>query len=407
MESRYTVYRNQPMATVLSAAMRRLLPALAVAAGWVFVADAQAADDQYWCSKKAAPCIVSASRNGTPVTPSDPVYDVTVTAFSGDGSEGALWNVQRSNGDHDLGAAALGDHWSVTLDLYHVAPGVASQYADNVTVKRAPASDGTVTIAGDPVTVEEGGDCDTSAHPWTCPNRAKGESKALLQGRVIDYDSSTDLQRRSMRGMNYSTNVAATSIPPEIENDPATGADQLLLRLANHHLHPDGSVFEGFVHLRIPNFFLRVVYEIDNPSTLTASGLKTTGAGGGTVSITQETGRDAMLVDVTGITFSQRLLRIRRGKIVPTKPTRLRAERTGRHSARIRFHRSKPRGSNVTSYVVRCSAKNASARAFATHPRLHLTALVEGRAYRCRVRARSKAGAGPKSKRVTIPAHAG
>jgi hypothetical protein len=389
--------------------MRRLLPVLAVALGCVFAAAAQAADGQYWCDAKAAPCVLSAARNGTPVAPSDPAYDLSVLGSETEGSTDALWSVKRSNGDHDLGAAALGDHWTVTLDMGDVVPRVASQYADNVTVTRSAAAGGThhVTIAGDPVTFEDNEKCDTSVDPWTCPFKADGESKALLQGEVTDYGSWTDVpQRESMFGLNYSTNIAVSSIPPEIENDPATGAQRLLLRLANQHERPNGAVFKGFVHLRIPNRFLKVVYEIDDPSSLTTGGLTTAGGGGGTATIEQEAGDDAMLVDVTGITFSQRLLRIRRGKIVPTKPTKLQAERTGRHGARIRFHRSRSRGSKVTTYTAKCKAKDASASAFATKPPLRLTQLEAGTAYRCRVRARSRAGLGPNSKSVTIPAHA-
>jgi hypothetical protein len=68
--------------------------------------------------------------------------------------------------------------------------------------------------------------------------------------------------------------MAATGLPPEIVNDPTTGAPQLLVRLANPHFRQDGStVFHGFAHQRIPNAFLREVYAIDSPATLTTSGL--------------------------------------------------------------------------------------------------------------------------------------
>lgn len=388
--------------------MRRLLPGLAVVLGCVFAADAGAADGQYWCGTHAPPCIESATRAGVAVNPTDPDFDVTVIGFAGGGSHDALWDVQRLGvpDASDLGASELGVHWTVTIDTGASVPRVASEYADDVTVTRQLKSGGyRVTIAGVPVTFENNDECNVSTYPWTCPFKASSERKAIFQGQVTDYGAWEDVpQREAMFGMNYSTNVAVTSLPPEIEDDPATGAQRLLLRMANQHKRPNGQVFQGFAHLRIPNRFLRSVYEIDDPSALTTSGLTTSGGGGGTVSITQEAGDDAMLVDVTGITFSQRLLRINRGKIIPTKPTRLRAERTGRHGARIFFKRSRSRGSKVTSYGVKCTGKDASASASATKPPIRLTELEEGVSYRCRVRPRSKAGPGPRSKRVTVSA---
>ncbi|HKP90671.1 MAG TPA: fibronectin type III domain-containing protein [Thermoleophilaceae bacterium] len=389
--------------------MRRLLPLLAVALGCVFATDAGAADGQYWCGTHAPPCIESATRDGAAIGPGDPTFDVGVTGFTGDGSHSALWDVTRPGADDpfELGAAERSVRWTVTIDMGATIPRVVFQYGGDLAVTRATGPGGAhrITIASNPVTLENNDECNVSTFPWTCPFRASSERKGTLQGQVTDYDAWDDVpQRESFLGMNYSTNIAVTSLPPEIEADPATGAQRLLLRLANQHERPSGEVFRGFVHLRIPNRFLRLVYGVDDPSALTTSGLTTSGGGGGTASVTQEAGDDAMLVDVTGITFSQRLLRIRRGKIVPTKPTRLRAERTGRHGARIFFKRSRSRGSKVTSYAVKCRGDNASAEGSATKPPVRLTQLEEGVSYRCRVRPRSKAGQGPSSKRVTVPA---
>jgi hypothetical protein len=407
-DSRQDVQRTGPPPPCYVAAMRRLLPALVVL-GCVFAADAGAADGQSWCGTHAPPCIESATRDGAAIGPADPNFDVAVTGFTGAGSHDALWDVERVGAPDpfELGAAERSILWTVTIDFGTNVPRVASQYADNVTVTREPRPGGrhAITISGNPVIFENNDECNVSTYPWTCPSRASSERKGTLQGQVTDYGAWDDVpQREAFLGMNYSTNIAVTSLPPEIENDPATGAQRLLLRLANQHERPSGEVFQGFVHLRIPNRFLRRVYDIDDPSALVTSGLTTSGGGGGTVSITQEAGDDAMLVDVTGITFSQRLLRIKRGKIVPTKPTKLRAERTGRHGARIFFKRSRSRGSKVTSYGVKCTGKDASASASATKPPMRLTELEEGVSYRCRVRPRSKAGQGPKSKRVTVPA---
>ena len=388
--------------------MRRLLPVAAVSLASVFAADAGAADGRYWCGTHAPPCIESATRDGAAIGPANPTFDVAVTGFTSDGSHTALWDVERVGAadPFELGAAERSVRWTVTIDFGTNVPRVASQYADDVTVTRDPRPGGrhAITISGHPVIFENNDECNVSTYPWTCPKRASSERKGTLQGQVTDYGAWDDVpQREAFLGMNYSTNIAVTSVPPEIEGDPATGAQRLLLRLANQHERPSGEVFQGFVHLRIPNKFLKRVYEIDDPSALTTSGLTTSGGGGGTVSIAQEGGDDAMLVDVTGITFSQRLIRIKRGNIVPTKPTKLRAERTGRHGARIFFKRSRSRGSKVTSYSANCRAKLASASASATKPPIRLTELEPGVAYKCWVQPHSKAGEGPASKTVTVP----
>src|SRR5215210_8043539 len=120
--------------------MRRLLPALAVVLGCLFAADAGAADGQYWCGTHAPPCIESATRDGTAIGPGDATFDVAVTGFTGAGSHDALWDVERVGAPDpfELGAAERSVLWTVTIDFGTDEPRVASQYADNFTVTRAP-----------------------------------------------------------------------------------------------------------------------------------------------------------------------------------------------------------------------------------------------------------------------------
>jgi hypothetical protein len=389
--------------------MRRPLFLIAAVFGCLLGAGpAQAADSADWCSAKAPPCIVSASREGTPVAATDPNFDVRVVESDVEKSKNLLWHISKP-ASAELGSGEIGKHWALTIDTGDIVPRVSSEYGDDVTVTRQPQPGGTyrITIAGTPVTTTNNDDCDTSVWPWTCPATATSEFQGYFAGEVTDYGTWEDVdQREAMYGIHYARNIAVTSLPPEIEDDPATGAQQLLIRMANQHAHPDGSPFVGFLHMRIPNRFLRLTYGVDDPASMTSTSLKTS-IGAGSASVTQEPGADAMLVDVTGITFSHRLLRIRRGTVVPTKPTKVHAERTSKHGARIRFQRSKSRGSKVTSYVARCTAKHAAASGNATGPPIKLGELEEGVAYRCRVRARSKAGPGPWSKPVNLPAKPG
>jgi Fibronectin type III domain len=340
-----------------------------------------------------APCIESFTVNGA--TP-DPAYDVTVQPAGADGEHQLLWNVTKS-GDFELGAAARNDVFSFTIDTGTVVPRVAFTHGGDVAVTRTVdvEHDGTyhVTITASPILLT--GECNQSAWPWTCPSTATQQWDGYLDGEITDYGSWDDVaQRSAMWGMNFATNIAATSVPPEIASDPTTGVDQLLVRLANPHYESNGTtVFHGFVQLRIPNSFLREAYGIDDPTTLTSAGLdpELTGTGG-TVTVTQESGDAALLVDATGLTFSARTLRLHQGVIKPGKPTHLKAKRKAAHRAKLRFHASTARGSKVTGYKARCVAPSGKVKAKGHASPVKVTGLQAGVSYVCQVRAKSKAG---------------
>jgi Fibronectin type III domain len=364
-----------------------------------------------WCSDGAsAPCIESATRNGSTVTSSDPTWSLYTVPITPSASTEFLWGVSK-NGDFQLGSAALTDDWVVTMDVGAEVPRVVFTHGTDVTVTRTADGDGTyhVTVAATPIVIV--GECNQSVWPWTCPETATQEWDGYLDGQITDYGAWSDVdQRNSMYGMDYSTNVAATSLPPEIVNDPTTGAERLLVRLANPHFLEDGTtVFTGFAHQRIPNAFLHEVYAIDSPSTLTTSGLApiVTGAGASTVTVTEDSGGGAMLVDATGLTFSARKLVVNRGIITPTRPRNVHARRLGPHSGRLRFDPATPRGSRITGYAARCVHNASVVTATGSGSPLTVSGLHQGVGYDCRVRAISKAGPGTLSALDYMPAHAG
>jgi hypothetical protein len=228
---------------------------------------------------------------------------------------------------------------------------------------------------------------------------------------VFDFNFMSDpAERDSTYGLDYASNIAATEIPPEIVPDPATGAQHILVQLANPHFLMDGTtVFTGFVHQRIPNSFLRVVYGIDAPATLATSGLVPTvsgpAAGSGSVSVTEEPGGGAMLVDATGLTFSARKLVVHRGVITPTRPPHPQAIRLGPSTGRIRFDPASPRGSRITGYRARCVAPNGSSvQAARSGSPIPLAGLRGRTPYDCTVRASSKAGLGAPTLKFRLPA---
>lgn len=368
----------------------------------------------FWCSDGVAPpCVESAFVNGTEVKSGDPNWDVDALLVTPDetgGSSVILWNVQsKTNANNfELGPDSLDDTWQVTIDAGTVKPRVNWALGDKVSVGRVDDGDGTyhVSITGNPTVVL--GDCDQSVWPWSCPSTATMEWNGYFGGEVTDYNAWADeTQREAMTGMDYFTNISATSMPPELSYD-SSGVPFILLRLANPHYYPDGTtVFQGFAHVRIPNQFLKQVYGIDDPSTLTGAGLdpSVSGSGSGTISVTQETGGDAMLVNVDGLTFSHRIVRVKRGTITPTKPTNVHAHRKGPRLGTVTFRPSRPRGSRIIGYRAVCVQHNGNS--FLARGRsspIVLDGLTRGVAYSCTVRARSKAGPSLPSAKVRMPA---
>jgi hypothetical protein len=362
------------------------------------------AADGPWCPAPA-PCIVSASVNGTTVDETDTDYDLTLLHSTAGGSNDLLWTVQREGGGdpYELSpTGSLSDVWVITIDAGTIEPRVAFIHGDDVTVARAGNQ---ITITASPITIT--GECDQGVWPWTCPGTATTQRDVYLDGSVTDYGVWDNVaQRKAMLGMNYATNVSATSLPPEIVNDPSTGEEQLLIRLANPHFQMDGStVFTGFAHLRIPNAFLKKAYGVDDPATLTGSGLAPSvggpSAGSGTATVAPDPAGGAMLVDITGLTFSHRLVRIKRGVITPTKPKDLRARRMGGSGAKLKFDPATARGSRIKRYEARCTQGSDVAVDRGRRSPLRVGGLGGG-SYTCRVRALSKAGPGKWSARDRI-----
>jgi hypothetical protein len=393
--------------------MKRIaIVVLVLASGLVLGNAAPAGATSDWCSDpgSSTPCIVSATLNGSTITSSDPTYDIFVSDPPGTVSHEAFWLISTATGE--LGADSLDDVWVVQFDMGPIVPRVAFTHGNDVTIVRTPDGGGSyhVTVTATPVVIL--GECDQSAWPWTCPTTATQDWNGYLDGEISDYEVWSDIaQRNSVYGMNFSSNVAATGLPPEIVNDPTTGAERLLIRLANPHFRMDGStVFVGFIHQRIPNAFLHEVYAIDSPSTLTTSGLDpiVTGpvAGSGTVSVTEEGGGGAMLVNATGMTFSTRRLLINRGVITPTKPLSVHARRLGPNSGRLRFDPATPRGSRITGYRARCAHNASVVLATGSASPLTVTGLRHGAGYDCRVTALSRAGPGTPSALIHMPARA-
>lgn len=361
-----------------------------------------------WCSDDPTPpCVVSAVRGGDPVTSSDPDWDISASQYSAEGSNNISWSVLAKAGDdpYELGAASLTEYWSVVINTGTVLPRVVFTRGDGVIVGRTVGVSSSVEVGGYPTPYAEG--CDVGVWPWTCPVIPTTGRDALMGGEITDYGAWEDVaQRESMFGMDVSTNVEAISVPPEIENGPG-GAPQLLLRLGNSHFERDGTtVFSGRVKLAIPKAFLATVYGIDEfgmiPDEPLAVAVSGSSAGSGSVSFAV-TPAD-LRVEITGLTFSSRAVRLRVGKVQPTRPTNAKAKRSSATRAKVSFKKSLSRGSKIRKYEVQCTGKGFKQTRKAKRAKSPVTVkkLTTGKSYSCQVRATSKAGPGPWSKKTAL-----
>ncbi|WP_203335783.1 fibronectin type III domain-containing protein [Nocardioides limicola] len=325
------------------------------------------------------------------------------------------------NDAHDLGAGSLSDTWSVTLDVgTWMSPRVVHGKGRNVKINRLGG--GRVQVLVQPVSVS--GQCDGSGHCWehwvpTDPSDNNIEWAGLLDLRISDFAQWTEVaQQSSFDGMHYLTNVAHTYLPPQVVA-LADGSQALRIEMENRRYRENNTLVRGAAELRIPHAFLRQVYDVPDPATMTGAGLAVGGVGIGGYSVTQDPAGGALLVRLSDITFpslygtpparaaaetrtftnarstSVRRATVRLGVITPTRPKRIRANRVapGRGVVRVGTP-SKARGAKVRGYRARCRAVGSThvRKARSSTRRIVVRQLRPGVAYRCHVRALSAAG---------------
>lgn len=397
------------------ARLMALVGLLAALLAWVAPPSTAAPSD--WCAvDPAPPCVVSATRNGVVVEPDSPDWDIAIQAVDlASGERTVLWEVQdKGEADPiDLGTAALTDRWVVTLSLGDLFPRVVSGHARAASVVRGEVLGGEgVVVTARPVAVAGG--CDFRGCPRIAP--AEQDWEARLDGHISDFGHWTNLnQRFATSGTTYWTNVADTDFPPRVLTDP-DGEEVMTLGWRRPHFRADGvTVFEARARLRIPNALLSTAYGIDLPRTLSSIGLHLTvfssgfdgrsSSGTGSFRIFQEPDRSAMVVEFRDATFASTNVQIRRGVIVPTAPTNVRAKRVTATRGWLTFRRALPQGSKITGYRASCTNRvgltlsgSVVSKSPAVTPRLR-----RGVHYRCGVRAISKAGGGRSSVLVRMP----
>jgi hypothetical protein len=352
-----------------------------------------------WCGNQAPPCVVAASRNGVAITQNDPTYVVSAFGSPQSGDFLTQWGIGDAliKGTYEtLAPGDVGVPFSITVNVGKHPPRVVAEYAGGVGVKYAfNAIPGTwqVTVSG--TAVEQGVNNDCNAITWTCPFN-ETQTIVAFQGEIHDWQQwPNPAQWNDFAGLDQWTNVELTEIPPEISGTPFTITEQL----GNSH-ELNGTVFDGFWYATLPNAFL-VDMGINDPSTLTSAGISAS-VGTGTVTVTP--GPTSTEIAITGITFSARKVRIKRGSITPTAPTLVSTRRATVTVGYLVFRAARPRGSFIRSYQGRCMAPHRLTRYGTGRGSPVRMTLTKGVRYTCQVRARASVGYGPWSKGRTMAA---
>lgn len=401
--------RTFPVAAALAA-----LFASTLTAGLVGSQPAQAAPEdpwtERWCSTDAPPCLESLTRNGTPVTESSADWEVQTSEFIPmDGYRLFMWTIE------PIGSTPLttADTWTLTYDTGTLIPEYTEAYAGKPVFQGTADGDGTyhVTYTANPVLTTDG--CDSSAEwPWPCPVTAT-DWRVQLTGEVHQKNLGPEWvgfsSGQSVDGYNgifletapddskYLYTELVNSHQYDVDKDPATTGDL--------------TVFEGQIRFRVPYAMLRNDFGVPNPATMVASSLSgTVRRGDGTTApatwhVFHDPAGPAIIIDISGLTFSLNKVRVRRGVITPTRPGDLAAERRTATRGVVGYDSARPRGARVTGHTVRCVSPGGHVRTTTGRQgQGTLTGLRPGVRYSCKVRALSKAGPGLWSGATVMPA---
>jgi len=365
-----------------------------------------------WCATSPAPCLESATLDGVPVTALDPDWEIQLSDLESDpGGDYQYFQwllVERSST-----RMSTADEWRLVLDTGTLRPRYTEGYSSRTDVDRADDGDGThhVTYQGRPVLVTSG--C-TDTYPVSCPWQAD-DWYLTFSGEVSDKASLGE----EWDGFDRSQNVDGVQYL-SLETAP-DGSKYLATEMYNSHVYDadrgpgvDETIFVGETRFRLPYRMLRDSFGVPDPATMVAGSL--TGTVSGTTSapawnVFHDPAGGGLIVDVSNLTFSKRLLKLRRGVITPTRPADVRTDRVKARKGTVRFDRAEPRGAEVRGYRVRCVARRGDHVAWGTDLAtaggqrfvMRLAGLRVGVAYDCQARATSKAGPGPWSPKKLMP----
>jgi hypothetical protein len=311
-------------------------------------------------------CIVSVTKNGTPVPPVDydvpGVYDEPYVDLLDAGTVrfGLLsTTVSSGGGPVSVGDVSPDDTWVYTVNVGSIDEnelygnirdadlsfgGTASSRTFTLTFKPTPVA--WMTEPGGPAVCSYDGGCGDET--WVADYSYDG----FVTGYVTD-DATSGLSPAEIadrRGAVQAYN--AQDAYPFYDPDTNT----LEIRMANAHFKTPGVVATGSYDTFLPNAYLINDMNVPDPGTLSSGTLTVVRAGSSdpvTSTVTHEAG--GIRVHITGITFSNPRYKIH---LKPTSPGRARwgsVHRLSRHAVRVTFRKPLANGGKpITSYDARC-----------------------------------------------------
>jgi hypothetical protein len=344
-----------------------------------------------WCGPGVpAPCLLSLTRNGVAVTADDPHYEVVMYDFGEDenGSEvDLILHTFGSPGDLDSN-----DTWSMLVDMGTRHPDETEGYAAVPVVQRiGSGSSHQLRYTGKPVLVTSG--CNDS-FPSNCPQVAQGQS--------IDFEVAIRTLKVNKEFIGFDRSQNVDTINGIFLEHTRDGEPYLESEWDNSHFLTDGTTLAvGQARFRIPWPMLHDEFDVPDPKTMVAqSFVGSINGKKASFDVSQDPQGGGVYVDISGVTFSKKDIRIEMGRLTPTRPTGVTADRTGT-KVKLAFDRAGARGAKVTRYQATCTAKGSVRTAYGKK-HVTLTGLLAGKKYACRVRAASKAGYGAWSKAVRV-----
>ena len=344
------------------------------------------------------PCFVSITKNGTTSLEQNPNLDtgvevITGLTFVGSGARYWQFSIQDEHGDYALNTS---DTYEIVLDVGTANPAETFTRGKTVVVDRdlSVPNHHTVTFTMNPVRMAYSfNGCHANG---TCDPRPDVLAPGYLEGWVDNLGFVTDpADEAAMQGWDLTASTDWISSPPTLNFDTHT----FFIDVANSHCEeptgPACTPFVGSVEMTFPFAMLSHLYEVDDPASLTPSAFSVTGAGSAaTTSVNVDSAGHVVHVDMTGMTFSKRTLRVR-GDMRPGGVRDLHAVRVSASVGKLKFDPAKSRGSKVRGYKATCkSSSGLVASGSADDSPLKVTGLAPGVKYRCTVWAKSRFGDG-------------
>lgn len=352
-------------------------------------------------------CVLSATRNGVPVTTAYPSEPGTHEWFYVDnGWRDGIWGFNLNTitvppvGDPVADKGVDGSaRWVITVNTGATYPRELNAKTRNTVFTRGgnAATGYWFRIEFNPVPIawryfDGGFTCDMTScgNDSTVADFVSGAGQGFADGYVTDLaDSGLSAGYKAARTGFVLTSNAQYQGEPTYD----AGSNSIVVQMANPHLRAPGVPATGFFETYLPDAYLRTQLGVPDPDTLTG-GTFTVWRDGVTTSVpfTLTDVGPGIWIRVHGIGFSRPKFKLHAG---PSKPRKVSATKISVHKARVRFTKpAKNLGYKINKYQARCHKLGKPWRkAKGTASSITVGNLPKGKVY-CQVRAHNKLGWG-------------